>query len=105
MEVIKRTGKKQKFDINKIKNRLIHLSKFPYEINDIDIDLISNKIKNGLYKNISTIKIDEYSSIICISLIIKNYNYGILASRIIINNHHKKTLSSFKDKMDKDDRF
>lgn len=99
MFVIKRKGNKQKFEIDKIEKRLLYLCNFREKKIKVNLKNILKEIKDDIYQNIKTYEIDNYLSKLCIMYSIKNYNYGILASRIIINNHHKNTLNSFEDKM------
>ena len=63
--------------------------------------MLSQKVIQNLYDGISTSDIDNYTANLAASLSIENREYAILAGRIVINNCHKNTLSSFKDKMNK----
>ena len=101
MFVVKRNGNSEEVNFNKIFQRLKYMSMEPYPLNEINIHSLTQTVIQGLYDQIKTQEIDIYSSNICASLSIQNYQYGTLAGRIIINNHHKNTLTSFKDKMDK----
>jgi ribonucleoside-diphosphate reductase alpha chain len=101
MFVIKRNGSLEEVNFNKVVQRLKYISTEPYPLNDINIHTLAQIVIQGLHNNILTKEIDIHSSNICASLSIQNHQYGILAGRIIINNHHKNTLTSFKDKMDR----
>lgn len=101
MYVIKRNGTFEEVDFNKVVQRLKYTANEPYPLTDINIHSLAQIVIQGLHNNIHTKDIDIYSSNICASSSVKNQQYGILAGRIIINNHHKNTLTSFKDKMDK----
>ena len=59
------------------------------------------KVIDQLYDGIPTSKIDELAADQCASLSTLHPDYGILASRIIISNHQKNTLSSFSETMAK----
>jgi ribonucleoside-diphosphate reductase alpha subunit len=98
--VIKRKGHKQRVEPSKILQRVMYLVKHPYEldINDLS-ELCSNVIKK-LEHDISTQTIDEFTAEQAISMVTEHLDYGKLASRIAINNHHKKTRNSFRDKME-----
>ena len=53
------------------------------------------KIIDRLYDNIPTAQIDELTAQQCASLSTSHPDYGILASRILISNHHKNTLADY----------
>jgi len=95
MFVIKRNGSLEEMSFDKILNRIKIIGKK----NNISINFqaIAMKVIDQLYDNISTTKIDELIAEQCASLMTTHYNYGILASQIIISNHHKNTLDSFTD--------
>lgn len=97
--VIKRNGKEELVDFNKVHLRIKRLIKEPYPLTQIDDFELAKLSIGGLNNGIKTKDIDIYTANISSSLSIHNYEYGKLASRIVINNHHKNTLNSFKDKM------
>lgn len=101
MFVIKRNGSFEEVNFNKIFQRLKFMTQEPTALADINIHTLSQNVIQGLHDKMYTKDIDIHSANICASLSIQNYQYGTLAGRIIINNHHKNTLTSFKDKMDK----
>lgn len=101
MFVIKRNGSFEEVNFNKVFQRLKFMSNEPYPLTDINVHTLAQTVIQGLHNHIQTHDIDIHSANICASLSIKNNQYGVLAGRIIINNHHKNTLTSFKDKMDK----
>ena len=93
MRVIKRTGESEEVSFDKVLNRLRNLS------NNISVDIfdITQKVCSRIYDNVSTSELDELAAHICSSMIIDNPEYGVLASRIIISNHHKNTSPSFSE--------
>ena len=104
MRVLKRNGElvEVKFDeiTQKIKNLCTsgsHGSNILDSINPIDPIYIAMEVIKTIYDGITTSQLDEYTASVCANLSIKNYDYGILASRLAINNHHKNTLKSFCD--------
>lgn len=101
MNVIKRNGTSEEVSFDKIYKRLKFLAKDPYPLTSINIHMIAQHVIQGLYDNVRTTDIDNRSSIVCANLSIQHYEYGVLAGRIAINNHHKNTLTSFKDKVSK----
>ena len=94
MEVIKRDGNKQEVSFDKVKYRIKNLC------NDLKVDpiIISQKVVSRIYNGVKTSELDELAGQICTSMATENYEYGILASRIIISNNHKNTSPSFSEK-------
>jgi ribonucleoside-diphosphate reductase alpha subunit len=113
MYVIKRNGSKEEVMFDKIYQRIKMLSglnqssggeeplgSFPGDVLlHVNPHSISQHVIQGLYDGINTTDIDNYSAAIATSLSIKHYDYGTLAARIIVSNHHKNTLTGFRDKM------
>ena len=100
MFVIKRNNTSEEVSFDKIYRRILFLKQEPYPLNHINVHAIAQNVIQELYDGVTTIQIDEHSAVTCANLCVKHYEYGILAGRIAINNHHKNTLTSFKDKMD-----
>ena len=86
--VTKRNGKTENISFDKILKRLKALGK-----NELNVNYTSlvQKIIDRLYNGISTILIDELTAQQCASLATTHPDYGVLASRILISNHHKNT--------------
>jgi len=97
MNVINRKGEIVEIDYNKIKSRIAKLSVGL----DIDYNIVVRNVINGIYENIKTSELDELTVNIASSMISDNYDYGVLASRIAISNHHKMTSPSFSETMTK----
>lgn len=93
MKVVKRNGESEEVSFDKVLNRLRNLSK------DISIDIteIAQKVCSRIYDGVKTAELDELAAYLCSSMSIENPEYGILASRIIISNHHKNTSPSFSE--------
>ena len=91
--VVKRNGKIEPFSFDKILARVKKLGKGELRVNDT---ALVQKIIDRLYDGIPTSYIDELTAQQCASLITTHQDYGILASRIMISNHHKNTSASFK---------
>ena len=99
MKVTKRNGSLEDIAFDKILNRI---KKIGNEANiQINYSSLSMKVIDQLYDRIPTSKIDELAADQCASLSTLHPDYGILASRIIISNHQKNTLSSFSETMTK----
>jgi len=90
LNVINRHGDVIPLDFNKILKRLNELINMEPKLN-IKADKIAQKTISMMVNNISTYELDMLSSQICGSLITENYDYNLLASRIVISNLHKET--------------
>lgn len=93
MRVIKRNGDHENVSFDKVLNRIRMLS---YQL-DVDFYNIAQKVCSRIYDGVKTSQLDELSAQICSTSILNNPDYGILASRIIISNHHKNTSPSFSE--------
>ena len=98
MSVTKRNGNLEAVSFDKILNRIRNLG---LEANvHINYQSLAIKVINQLYDKISTTNIDELTAEHCASLSTIHYDYGTLASRIIISNHQKNTFSLFSQVTD-----
>ena len=93
MRVIKRNGEMEDVSFDKVLNRLKNLS------NELTIDVseIAQKVCSRIYDGVKTYELDELAAYLCSSMSIEHPDYSILASRIIISNHHKNTSPSFSE--------
>ena len=97
MKVIKRNGSTEDVSFDKILKRIKSLcdgSEFKNKLN-IDPTIIAQKVCAEIHDNIETIKLDELSSQIAISLYSTDPEYAELASRIVISNHHKQVSKDY----------
>ena len=101
MFVLKRKGTSEEVNFDKIQTRIKWIVHEPYELTNIKVSQLAQKIIQSLYDGMLTSEIDNYTANLSASLSIEHREYDILAGRIVINNCHKNTLSSFKDKMNK----
>ena len=98
MRVTKRNGKLEAVSFDKILNRIRNLG---LEANiHINYQSLVIKVISQLYDKISTTSIDELTAEHCASLSTIHYDYGTLASRIVISNHQKNTVPSFSQVTD-----
>jgi ribonucleotide reductase alpha subunit len=97
MRVTKRDGNLEEMSFDKILNRI---KKLGQEVGiQINYSSLVMKVIDQLYDKIETAKIDELAAEQCASLSTHHPDYGVLASRIVISNHQKNTLSSFSHVM------
>jgi ribonucleoside-diphosphate reductase alpha chain len=102
MKIVKRDGRVQDVSFDKIVTRIKKLSLDDNlgHIQNIDCDIVSQKVIQQIYDGISTMELDVIASDICIAMSIDNYQYGLLASRISTSNLHKSTPVSFSECVD-----
>ena len=94
--VIKRNGNTEVISFDKILKRVKKLGvEGDYELN-VNYTSLTKKIIDRLYDGIST-TIDELTAQQCASLATTHPDYGVLASRIMISNHHKNTPGTFAE--------
>jgi ribonucleotide reductase alpha subunit len=93
MKVIKRNGEFEDVSFDKVLMRLKNLS------NDLTINVseLAQKVCARIYDGVKTCELDEMAAYLCSSMSLNNPEYNILASRIIISNHHKNTSPSFSE--------
>jgi len=100
MKILKRNGIYENLSFDKISRRLRNLandSSIGTTLN-IDTDIIAQKVVSSIYDGISSSELDEEAARIAATLI-ENYDYQLLASRIIVSNCHKNTKKNFYDAM------
>lgn len=97
MRVQKRNGMLEEISFDKILNRIKTLG---HEANiQINYSSLVMKVIDQLYDKIPTTKIDELAAEQCASLSTLHPDYGTLAARIVISNHHKNTDNNFVNVM------
>lgn len=98
MRVIKRTGEVEVVSFDKVLNRLRVIANL-YTPLDVDVFDIAQKVCSRIFDMVQTSDLDELAAQICSSMIVDNPDYGVLAARIIVSNHHKNTSPSFSEAM------
>lgn len=93
MYVIKRTGEREEVSFDKCVKRIQKLSK-DLKINPMEV---AKLIITQIYDGVETHKLDELAAEICAAKTTIHPDYGRLASRIIISNHHKNTSPSYSE--------
>ena len=95
MRVQKRNGQLEEISFDKI---LLRIKKLGAEANiHINYSSLVMKVIDQLYDKIPTTKIDELAAEQCASLSTLHPDYGTLAARIVVSNHHKNTQPNFSD--------
>ena len=93
MYVVKRTGEREEVSFDKCIKRIQKLSK-DLKINPMEV---AKLIITQIYDGVETMKLDELAAEICAAKTTIHPDYGRLASRIIISNHHKNTSPSYSE--------
>jgi ribonucleotide reductase alpha subunit len=93
MYVVKRTGEREEVSFDKCLKRIQKLSK-DLKINPMEV---SQLIITQIYDGVETNKLDELAAEICAAKTTIHPDYGRLASRIIVSNHHKNTSPSYSE--------
>ena len=93
MHVIKRDGTVEAVSFDKVLTRIEAVAK------DLAVNpaLIAQRTLARIYDGVKTAELDELAAQLAVSLITTNQDYGALAARIAISNHHKNTTASFTE--------
>ena len=99
MYVIKRNGDRVPVSFDEILQRIRKMSDGLEHVNP---DLVAQKVCNQLTDEMPTSKLDEFAAETCAMMQARYHpNYGKLASRIVIDNHHKTTPDKLLDCVEK----
>lgn len=91
MEVIKRSGEREKIAYDKITARLEALCRNVEPQLSIDSSCVTQEVASGIFSGISTESLDTLTADVCASRIQEHPDYNLLAGRITVSNLHKKT--------------
>ena len=87
--VTKRDGTQEPVSFDQILQRIRKLSA---NLEYVNPDLVAQKVCTQLSNNIKTSELDEFAAQTCAMMQSRYHpNYGMLAARILIDNHHKTT--------------
>jgi ribonucleoside-diphosphate reductase alpha chain len=90
--VVKRDGSRVPVSFDEILQRIRKLSE---GIDYVNPDLVSQKVCNQLSDGVKTSELDDFAAEVCAMMQARFHpNYGKLAARIVIDNHHKNTDAS-----------
>jgi ribonucleotide reductase alpha subunit len=96
MQVIKRDGSREDVSFDKV---LLRIKKCAEHL-DVNPTLIAQRTLARIYDGVHTSELDELAAQLAISLITTHPDYGTLATRIMISNHHRNTSPSFSETME-----
>lgn len=100
MRVIKRNGIECDVEFDEITRKIKTLSEKHPKL-EIDAPKLAMEVISLIYDGITTSELDEFTASTSASMSLYNPDYEELASRLIINNHHKNTNDSFCETMQK----
>jgi ribonucleoside-diphosphate reductase alpha chain len=90
--VVKRDGTRVPISFDQITDRIRNLSK---NLEHVNPDLVAQKVCSQLQNDMKTSELDDFAAETAAMMQSRYHpNYGMLASRILIDNHHKNTPSS-----------
>jgi len=95
MKVLKRNGSFEPISFDKVLGRIRKASKSLL----VNPDSLAQQVLARIYDGVKTSEIDELTAQLSASLSTSHPDYGILASRITISNHHQNTDPSFTNVM------
>ncbi len=99
MEVVKRSGRREEVNFEKISARIKKLC-YSLDKNYVDHISISKKVIQGLFDGVTTTELDNLAAETSASLATQHPDYAKLAARIAISNLHKNTDKSFSNTME-----
>ena len=98
MRVIKRDNTSEDISFDKVLKRLRTLwGLAPCLSATVSPDEIAQKVCARIYDGVRTSELDELSAQLCATMVTTHPDYGMLAARIAISNHHKNTSPSFSE--------
>lgn len=102
MQVIKRNGRSESVSFDKVKYRIKNMLALPDTkdvkttvlppLYNVDADLIAQKVISGIYDGVHTKELDDITAAIAQPKSLDHPEYGELASRIAVSNHHKNNI-------------
>lgn len=94
MNVIKRSGKQEPFNINKIINRITRYNHAP----GMETQIVLN-LNNRVYSGIPTTQIDRLIAEVAMTMSNLHFDYDRLAANVLLNNIYKTVEESFSQAM------
>jgi ribonucleoside-diphosphate reductase alpha chain len=93
MQVVKRSGERNDVSFDKVLQRIRKSSRGL----TVNPDILAQQVLARIVDGIKTSELDELAAQMAASLCTTHPDWGTLASRIAISNHHKNTLGSFSE--------
>ncbi|KAJ2614349.1 ribonucleotide-diphosphate reductase subunit rnr1 [Coemansia sp. RSA 1365] len=96
MFVVKRGGRSEKVQFDKITTRINKLS-YGLDTNFVDSAAVAQKVISGVYQGVTTTELDNLAAETAAYMTVQHPDYAILAARIAVSNLQKETHDSFAD--------
>ena len=93
MQVLKRNGSKETVSFDKVLTRVRKSAKGLA----VNPDALAQQVLSQIYDGVKTSELDELTAQLAAGLSTLHPDYGTLAARIVVSNHHKNTSPSFSD--------
>ncbi|KKY20671.1 putative ribonucleotide reductase large subunit [Phaeomoniella chlamydospora] len=100
MYVVKRDGRKERVQFDKITARVARLC-YGLDPNYVDPAAITQKVISGVYQGVTTVELDNLAAETAAYMTITHPQYADLAARIAVSNLHKQTEKVFSKVIDK----
>ncbi|KAA8907566.1 ribonucleotide reductase [Sphaerosporella brunnea] len=94
MYVVKRDGRKERVQFDKITARVSRLC-YGLDSEHVDAASITQKVISGVYQGVTTIELDNLAAETAAYMTVTHPDYAILAARIAVSNLHKQTKKMF----------
>ncbi|GAB0094490.1 Ribonucleoside-diphosphate reductase [Sergentomyia squamirostris] len=98
MFVIKRDGRKEGVNCDKITSRINKLC-YGLNMNFVNPPAITEKVKKGLYSGVTTPELDNLAAEIAATMTTDHADFAVLAARLVVSNLHKETKKLFSEVM------
>lgn len=93
MYVIKRNQDSEEVSFDKVLKRLKAISQGL----KVNVYEVAQNVCSRIYDGVRTAELDELAAQLCSSMMLEHPDYGALAARLIVSNHHKNTSPSFSE--------
>lgn len=97
MFVVKRSGRKEEINFDKITRRIASLANMGGSVLGVDVIDIAKKVVSGVYDGVHTSELDTLACETAAQRITVHPDYGVLASRIFVSSMHKETPDTFSE--------
>ncbi len=98
MYVVKRDGRKEAVQFDKITSRIKKLC-YGLDSDFLDATEVAKKVVQGVYDGVTTAELDNLAAETAAYLTTTHPDYALLAARIAVSNLHKNTKKSFSETM------
>ena len=95
MQVLKRNGSRESVSFDKVLQRVRKAARGL----TVNPDALAQQVLSQIYDGVKTSELDELTAQLAAGLSTLHPDYGTLAARISVSNHHKNTSSSFSEVM------